>query len=54
MLHSQLAHPANAFHSPTFSLELKNQAFNSHFAIANNVIPELGELTLTLPVIPPG
>ncbi|KAF9562287.1 hypothetical protein CPC08DRAFT_817229 [Agrocybe pediades] len=38
----------------TFSFELINTAFNNAFAIANNVNPTAGQLTLTLPPVPVG
>ncbi|CAA7264945.1 unnamed protein product [Cyclocybe aegerita] len=38
----------------TFSLELINTAFNNAFAIANNVNPSAGQITLTLPIVPVG
>ncbi|KAF9458027.1 hypothetical protein BDZ94DRAFT_1301476 [Collybia nuda] len=36
----------------TFSIFLINEVFHDSFGIANNVVPELGEITLTLPVVP--
>jgi len=39
---------------PTFSFELLNPSFNNAFAIANNVDPSLGTLTVTLGVVPVG
>jgi len=38
----------------TFSFELVNEVFHNAFAIANNVVPELGQMTITLPVVPIG
>jgi len=35
-----------------FTIELRNDAFNDHFAIANAVDASLLSLTLTLPVVP--
>ncbi|EPQ60277.1 hypothetical protein GLOTRDRAFT_108878 [Gloeophyllum trabeum ATCC 11539] len=39
---------------PPFSLELVNQVFHNSFAIANNVQPGQGSLSLTLPIVPAG
>ena len=41
-------------YSDTWSFELINVAFNNAFAIANNVNPSLGSLTITLPIVPVG
>jgi len=38
----------------TFSIELLNVVFHNSFAIANNVQPSAGTITLTLPSVPPG
>jgi len=38
----------------TFTLELTNESFHNSFAIANNVQPESGQITLNLPVVPVG
>ncbi|KAF8902195.1 hypothetical protein CPB84DRAFT_1836171 [Gymnopilus junonius] len=38
----------------TFSLELVNTAFHNSFAIANNVNPTAGTVSLTLPIVPVG
>ncbi|EDR01117.1 uncharacterized protein LACBIDRAFT_312424 [Laccaria bicolor S238N-H82] len=38
----------------SFSIELINTSFNNAFAIANNVDPSTGSITLTLPVVPVG
>lgn len=37
----------------TFSLELVNPGFEAAFAIANNVLTSAGDITLTLPEVPP-
>ncbi|KIY66555.1 hypothetical protein CYLTODRAFT_455298 [Cylindrobasidium torrendii FP15055 ss-10] len=37
---------------PTFSIELINTVFNDKFALANNVNPHGGSVTLALPVVP--
>jgi len=39
---------------PLFSIELINPSFHNAFAIANNVRPTDGQVTLTLPVVPEG
>lgn len=49
-----LASLANLPTSATFSIELTNDIFHNAFAIANNVVPELGQQTLTLPIVPVG
>ncbi|TEB18549.1 hypothetical protein FA13DRAFT_1803363 [Coprinellus micaceus] len=38
--------------TPQFTLQLVNEAFNDQFAIRNNVDPNLGSVTITLPVVP--
>ncbi|THH09820.1 hypothetical protein EW146_g8565 [Bondarzewia mesenterica] len=38
----------------TFSIELLNTIFHNSFAIANNVQPSLGSITIQLPAVPPG
>ncbi|KAG5644972.1 hypothetical protein DXG03_007344 [Asterophora parasitica] len=38
----------------TFSFELVNEVFHNAFAVANNVIPELGSIDIVLPVVPVG
>ncbi|TRM63867.1 hypothetical protein BD626DRAFT_261931 [Schizophyllum amplum] len=38
----------------SFSIYLTNEAFHNTFAIANNVDPSWGEITVQLPVIPVG
>ena len=38
----------------TFSIELLNTVFHNSFAIANNVNPSSGTITLDLPIVPPG
>ena len=40
--------------SDSFSIELINTSFNNAFAIANNVDPSTGSITLTLPSVPVG
>ncbi|TEB32445.1 hypothetical protein FA13DRAFT_254325 [Coprinellus micaceus] len=37
---------------PQFTIQLVNEAFNDQFAIRNNVDPNLGSVTITLPVVP--
>lgn len=38
----------------TFSLELVNTVFHNSYAIANNVVPSSGTISLQLPTVPPG
>jgi hypothetical protein len=35
-----------------FTIQLVNEAFNDQFAIANNVDPNTGRITITIPVVP--
>ncbi|KIJ97037.1 hypothetical protein K443DRAFT_681822 [Laccaria amethystina LaAM-08-1] len=38
----------------SFSIELVNTSFNNAYAIANNVDPSTGSITLTIPTVPVG
>jgi hypothetical protein len=38
----------------TFSIELVNTVFHNSFAIANNVVPTSGTMTIELPIVPVG
>ncbi|KAJ7154961.1 hypothetical protein C8R43DRAFT_1000801 [Mycena crocata] len=39
---------------PTFSIELFHPSFNEAIAIANNVDPSTGQITVALPIVPAG